>query len=138
MQNLYDSHDAQRLSSAAANPDLGHFANWGDFFGKSQAERNSKYNTSKPNEAQLKDMKLMIAFQMCMPGAPVFCMEMKWECGAPTTRIVESQWFGKTKIMNRKCMKPADKKVKTIMCNLTLQFSITIKNGLELETKIQL
>ena len=72
MQNLYDSHDAQRLSSAAANYVLGHFADWGNFFGQQQAERNAKYNTSKPNEAQLKDMKLMIAFQMCMPGAPMF------------------------------------------------------------------
>ncbi len=72
MQNLYDSHDAQRLASAVANPDLGHFEEWGSFFGMSQAEHNGNYNTSKPNEEQIKTMKLMIGYQMCMPGAPMF------------------------------------------------------------------
>ncbi len=72
MQNLYNSHDAQRLGSAVANPDLGHFEEWGSFFGMSQAEHNGNYNTSKPNAEQIKTMKLLIAYQMCMPGAPMF------------------------------------------------------------------
>lgn len=72
MQNLYDSHDAQRLASATANPDIAHFAEWGIFFGMTQAEHNGNYNSSKPTPEQRRTQKLMVAYQMCMPGAPMF------------------------------------------------------------------
>ncbi len=69
MQNLFDSHDAQRLSSAIANPDLGHFAEWGKFFGATQAEHNAGYNVSCPgSENMWQRMRLMIAYQSWHAG----------------------------------------------------------------------
>jgi cyclomaltodextrinase / maltogenic alpha-amylase / neopullulanase len=71
MQNLYDSHDTQRLLSALANPDIGKFENWGEFFGKSQAH-NPRYNIRPPeDERTLKIHRQMIALQMTFVGAPM-------------------------------------------------------------------
>ncbi|MGC9513770.1 MAG: alpha-amylase family glycosyl hydrolase [Fidelibacterota bacterium] len=71
MQNLYDSHDTQRLLSALANPDIGKFENWGEFFGKSQAH-NPHYNIRPPeDEETLKIHRQMIVLQMTFVGAPM-------------------------------------------------------------------
>jgi glycosidase len=71
LQNLYDSHDTQRLLSSLANPDIGTFENWGEFFGKSQAI-NPEYNIRPPfDENVLKIHRQMIVFQMTFVGAPM-------------------------------------------------------------------
>lgn len=71
MQNLYDSHDSQRILSAIVNRDLGHFGDWGDFFGKSQASNNPAYKTLAPTAADFAVLKQMAVFQMTFVGAPM-------------------------------------------------------------------
>lgn len=70
VQNLFDSHDTQRILSAIANPDLGHFAEWGDFFNNSKGS-NPAYHTRAPKFEDIAKLKQMIAFQMCFVGAPM-------------------------------------------------------------------
>lgn len=71
MQNLYDSHDTQRLLSALANPTLGKFEHWGEFFAKSQAH-NPAYNIRPPEDKiSFKRLHQMIVFQMTFVGAPM-------------------------------------------------------------------
>ncbi|MGE5410666.1 MAG: alpha-glucosidase C-terminal domain-containing protein, partial [Clostridiales bacterium] len=65
-----DSHDTHRLGSHTANPDIGLYRAWSDFFEKSKGS-NPKYNTSKPTEDQLKIQKLCAIFQMTYLGAPM-------------------------------------------------------------------
>lgn len=72
IQNLMNSHDATRLASAVANPDGVKFGNWGRYFNWSQKSNNKSYNARKPTESQRKKQKLIIAFQMLYPGAPMF------------------------------------------------------------------
>jgi glycosidase len=69
-QNLFDSHDTHRLGSHVANPDIGLYRAWADFFEKSKGS-NPKYNTSKPTEEQIKIQKLCAIFQMTYLGAPM-------------------------------------------------------------------
>ncbi|MCC7430243.1 glycoside hydrolase family 13 protein [bacterium] len=70
MQNLFGSHDTHRIGSAVANPDIGKYRNWGDFFGKSKGE-NQNYDVRKPNEEQIKKQKLFVIFQMTYVGSPM-------------------------------------------------------------------
>ncbi len=69
-QNLFDSHDTNRLLSHIVNRDLASYRNWPDYFQKSKAE-NTKYNVRKPNEDEIKIQKLMALFQMTYVGAPM-------------------------------------------------------------------
>jgi cyclomaltodextrinase len=71
MQNLMNSHDATRIGSAVANPDGKRFGDWGQYFGWSQKSNNKTYNTRKPTPPQLKKQKLIAAFQVLYPGAPM-------------------------------------------------------------------
>ena len=70
MQNLYDSHDTQRVLSAIVNRDLGHFRDWGDFFEKSQAA-NYAYKVQAPGNYEKAVLRNLIVFQMTFPGAPM-------------------------------------------------------------------
>lgn len=70
MQNLFDSHDANRLASHIVNRDLAPYAKWGQYYEKSKAS-NPKYDTRKPGEAELAIQKLMVIFQMTYIGAPM-------------------------------------------------------------------
>ena len=70
MQNLYDSHDANRLASHIANPDLEKYRFWGRFFALSKAS-NYDYNTGKPSAQDFEKLKLMVLFQMTYMGAPM-------------------------------------------------------------------
>jgi glycosidase len=72
MQNLMNSHDATRLASAVANADGVKFGAWGRYFNWSQKSNNKNYNARKPTAAQRQKQKLIIAFQMLYPGAPMF------------------------------------------------------------------
>lgn len=69
-QNLFDSHDTNRLLSHIVNRDLGSYRDWGKYFGLSKGD-NPKYNTRKPNESEIQIAKLMIIFQMTYVGAPM-------------------------------------------------------------------
>ncbi len=69
-QNLFDSHDTNRLLSHIVNRDLGIYRDWGKYFALSKGD-NHNYDTRKPNEYELKIAKLMIIFQMTYVGAPM-------------------------------------------------------------------
>jgi cyclomaltodextrinase / maltogenic alpha-amylase / neopullulanase len=63
MMNLLDSHDVDRVSSMAVNPDL-----WYDHYGS--PSNNKDYDVRKPNEVERAKQKLMVALQFSLPGAP--------------------------------------------------------------------
>jgi cyclomaltodextrinase len=69
-QNLFGSHDANRIGSHAMNADLGRYGNWGKWFNISRGS-NDKYNTAKPTEQALKKQKLFAILQMTYVGAPM-------------------------------------------------------------------
>jgi glycosidase len=64
MQNLYDSHDTDRLVSMIANPDRDY--NQGD-----RPQDGAHYNGAKPGPAAYQIQKLMATFQMTFLGAPM-------------------------------------------------------------------
>jgi cyclomaltodextrinase / maltogenic alpha-amylase / neopullulanase len=68
-QNLHGSHDTQRMASHLVNRDKYKIRNWGETFEKWKGS-NPAYDTRKPNELELKRLKLMLIFQMTYVGAP--------------------------------------------------------------------
>lgn len=71
VQNLFGSHDANRIGSHIVNRGIGNFRSWGEYFGKSQAGQNPKYNVRKPNADELQLQKLFVIMQMTYVGAPM-------------------------------------------------------------------
>lgn len=71
-QNLFGSHDANRIGSHIVNRDngIGNFRNWGNYFGASKSE-NSNYSTRKPQEEDIELQKLFVIMQMTYVGAPM-------------------------------------------------------------------
>ncbi len=69
-QNLFDSHDSNRMASQIVNCDLGSYKNWGKYFEMSKGT-NPNYDTRKPTENEIKIQKLMVIFQMTYVGAPM-------------------------------------------------------------------
>ena len=63
LQNLFDSHDTQRIGSAVVNPEHRQ-----DHGGNLQSNRH--YDVRKPNDAEKRRWKQMVAFQFLAPGAP--------------------------------------------------------------------
>jgi glycosidase len=72
-QNLFGSHDANRIGSHIVNRtrDIGNFRDWGHYFNASIASKNPKYSTRKPQEADIELQKLFIIMQMTNVGAPM-------------------------------------------------------------------
>lgn len=70
MQNLFDSHDTNRLLSHIVNKDVGRYRDWGKYFELSKGS-NPDYNTTKPGEREIEIQKLMVIFQMTYLGAPM-------------------------------------------------------------------
>jgi glycosidase len=64
VQNLFDSHDVDRLSSQIVNPDR-----WYDH--QANPQQNKEYKIRKPDASELLKQKLAIGIQMTMPGAPM-------------------------------------------------------------------
>ena len=64
MQNLYDSHDTDRLVSMIANPDR-------DYNQGNRAQDGASYDGSKPGASAYRVLKLMATFQMTFLGAPM-------------------------------------------------------------------
>jgi glycosidase len=70
-QNLFGSHDANRIGSHIVNRGIGNFRDWGHYFNTSRAQDNPNYSTRKPNQDDLKLQKLFVIFQMTYVGAPM-------------------------------------------------------------------
>ncbi len=69
-QNLFDSHDTNRLLSHIVNNNLEKFRNWGKYFDLSKGS-NPNYDTRKPDDEEYHLQKLMAIFQMTYLGAPM-------------------------------------------------------------------
>ncbi len=64
MQNLYDSHDTDRLASMIINPDR-------DYDQGNRPQDGAPYDGSKPSAPAYRVLKLMATFQMTFLGAPM-------------------------------------------------------------------
>ena len=69
-QNLFGSHDTDRIGSHIVNRDKEHAGNWSAYFEFSQVE-NGKYDPRKPTPAERESQKLFTIFQMTYVGAPM-------------------------------------------------------------------
>ncbi len=73
VQNLFGSHDSNRLGSHITNRNngIGNFRDWGAYFDASTPSKNPNYSTRKPNEQDLQLQKLFAYMQMTYVGAPM-------------------------------------------------------------------
>ncbi|WP_374686121.1 glycoside hydrolase family 13 protein [Promineifilum sp.] len=71
MQNLLDSHDANRLASFTVNPDLWPARDWHNYHRVSKVEHTPTYDTRRPVAAERRLQRLMVIFQMTYLGAPM-------------------------------------------------------------------
>jgi glycosidase len=69
-QNLFDSHDTNRLLSHIVNRDIGSYRDWGKYYGLSKGD-NPRYDTRKPKDYEISIAKLFVIFQMAYVGAPM-------------------------------------------------------------------
>jgi len=69
-QNLFGSHDTDRIGSHIVNRDREHAGNWGAYFNFSKVE-NGQYDPRKPTAEELESQKLFTVFQMTYVGAPM-------------------------------------------------------------------
>lgn len=72
-QNLFGSHDANRIGSHIVNRGrgIGNFRDWGRYFNASNAAGNPNYSTRKPQEDDITLQKLFVIMQMSYVGAPM-------------------------------------------------------------------
>lgn len=70
-QNLFGSHDSNRIGSHIVNRGIGNFRDWGKYFELSQVGNNPDYQVRKPNAAEIRLQKLFVIFQMTYVGAPM-------------------------------------------------------------------
>jgi len=70
-QNLFGSHDTNRIGSYIVNRDLGNFRDWGKWFQMSQPVNNPNYRVRKPNATELQLQKLFVVLQMTYVGSPM-------------------------------------------------------------------
>lgn len=71
LQNLYGSHDVNRIASHIVNRGIGSFRDWNSYFNISQAAKNPNYQVRKPNQTEIELQKLLVIFQMTYLGAPM-------------------------------------------------------------------
>ncbi|MCB1048698.1 MAG: alpha-glucosidase C-terminal domain-containing protein, partial [Calditrichaeota bacterium] len=71
VQNLFGSHDSNRIGSHIRNRGRGNFRDWGNYFGASQAANHPDYDTRKPTEHDLRLQRLFAVLQMTSVGAPM-------------------------------------------------------------------
>lgn len=69
-QNLFGSHDANRVASHIVNRNFARYGDWGDYFAKSKAS-NPAYDTRKPLAEERRIQLLWTAFQLTFPGSPM-------------------------------------------------------------------
>lgn len=70
-QNLFGSHDSNRIGSHIVNRGIGNFRDWGAYFNLSKPAENPDYQVRKPNADELQLQKLFAVFQMTYVGAPM-------------------------------------------------------------------
>ncbi|WP_439509718.1 glycoside hydrolase family 13 protein [Marinimicrobium koreense] len=70
-QNLFGSHDSNRIGSHIVNRGIGNFRDWGDYFNISNVNSNSEYQVRKPNKEEIRLQKLFVIMQMTYVGAPM-------------------------------------------------------------------
>lgn len=71
VQNLFGSHDSNRIASHIVNRGFLNFREWTEYHSKSQVSQNAKYNVRKPNAYDIKLQKLFVIMQMTYVGAPM-------------------------------------------------------------------
>ncbi|NMH60062.1 glycoside hydrolase family 13 protein [Alteromonas ponticola] len=70
-QNLFGSHDSNRIASHIVNRGVGNFRDWGNYFQLSQVGNNPDYSPRKPTAEELHLQKLFVILQMTYVGAPM-------------------------------------------------------------------
>lgn len=70
-QNLFGSHDSNRIGSHIVNRGIGQYRDWGTYFNLSQAANNPNYLVRKPNPQEVRLQKLFVILQMTYVGAPM-------------------------------------------------------------------
>ncbi len=70
-QNLFGSHDVNRLASHIVNRGIENFRNWGKYFEVSQAAKNPDYQVRAPNAYEKRLQRLFMVFQFTYLGAPM-------------------------------------------------------------------
>ena len=70
-QNLFGSHDSNRIGSHIVNRGIANFRDWGHYFVTSQAAANPNYQVRKPTNNELQLQKLFAIMQMTYVGAPM-------------------------------------------------------------------
>ena len=71
VQNLFGSHDSNRIGSHILNRGIAPFKQWGNYFNLSKATENPHYKANKPGEPELLLQKLFVVMQMTYVGAPM-------------------------------------------------------------------
>ncbi|MEI8644831.1 glycoside hydrolase family 13 protein [Pseudoalteromonas sp. Hal040] len=71
VQNLFGSHDSNRIGSHIVNRGIANFRDWQDYFTTSQAVINPDYRVSKPTSYDLQLQRLFALLQMTYVGAPM-------------------------------------------------------------------
>jgi glycosidase len=69
-QNLFGSHDTDRIGSHIVNRDNQQSSSWQDYFSFSKVQ-NGQYDPRKPTDEELKSQKLFAVMQMTYVGAPM-------------------------------------------------------------------
>ncbi|MFM8684572.1 MAG: glycoside hydrolase family 13 protein [Chthoniobacterales bacterium] len=69
-QNLFGSHDTDRIGSHIVNRDNEQASNWQAYFAFSKVE-NGQYDPRKPTDKELESQKLFAVLQMTYVGAPM-------------------------------------------------------------------
>ncbi len=88
MQNLLDSHDTDRVSSALMNPEM-EWKNGYDQENRLQNPGGRDYNWHKPTQEAYQKLKLIVIFQMTFVGAPMIWNGDEvgmWGANDPSTR----------------------------------------------------
>jgi len=70
-QNLFGSHDVNRLASHIVNRGIGNFRDWGSYFNLSKVTENPHYKVGPASAEEKELQKLFIVMQMCYVGAPM-------------------------------------------------------------------
>jgi glycosidase len=71
VQNLFGSHDANRIGSHIVNRGIGTYRDWPRYFGLSKATDNPEYDVRKPRPDEIRLQKLFVILQMTVVGAPM-------------------------------------------------------------------
>ncbi|MFC3153951.1 glycoside hydrolase family 13 protein [Gilvimarinus japonicus] len=71
VQNLFGSHDSNRIGSHIVNRGFMNFRDWSEYHQLSQVSQNPDYKVRKPNQKELELQKLFVILQMTYVGAPM-------------------------------------------------------------------